>query len=43
MAVINAPSENDCDQLIPVQRLINIPPPSLPAMAIIRDKDTWVS
>src|SRR5690242_14410170 len=30
---INAPSENDCDQLIPVQRLINMLPPSLPAIA----------
>src|SRR6476659_7134324 len=32
---INAPSENDCDQLIPVQRLMNMLPPSLPAIATI--------
>src|SRR6185436_14597915 len=33
LVFINTPIENDCDQLIPVQRLISVLPPSLPAMA----------
>src|SRR5204863_729384 len=33
LVFMSTPIEKDCDQLIPVQRLINMLPPSLPAIA----------